>query len=57
MERTNQLFRPWPFFLFFAAYAASAADADATVTAAAEAELQYLQGAGIPNRNSATTDK
>ena len=53
---------PWP-FLFFAASAASAADADAAVTAAAasaasaaDADLQYLQGAGILNRHSATAD-
>ena len=63
MERTNQLFWPWP-FLFFAASAASAADADAAVTAAAasaasaaDADLQYLQVAGIRNRNSATADR
>ena len=45
-----------------AASAASTADAavtaaaDAAVTAAADADLQYLQGAGIRNRHSATAD-
>ena len=50
-------------FLFFTASSAGAVESEAAAaaaaaaTAAAESALQYLHGAGIRNRDSATADR